>query len=162
MMPTRGHRNNSRTPYFVALFFIVALGCVALVYGITNWVAEQRAKKMPNPVPVTEESLKAGLKIYNEHCVQCHGDKGDGKGQKAAQLSVEPGNFTDAKKMSGVTDGELYWQITKGRNPMPGYEDKLTFTQRWQAVDYIREFAHPRPSPAASVPQQPAQNTPRQ
>ena len=72
--------------------------------------------------------------------MQCHGDKGDGKGQKSAQLSVEPGNFTDSKKMHGLTDGELYWQITKGRNPMPGYEDKLTPLERWQAVNYIRAF----------------------
>lgn len=155
-MPTRGLDRKSRTPYFVGLFAVIVLGCAALVYGIANWAAEQHAKKMPNPVPATQENLKAGLQIYNDHCVQCHGDKGDGKGQKAAQLSVAPGDFTDAKKMHGVTDGELYWQITKGRNPMPGYQDKLTPTQRWQAVDYIRAFAPPQQPPAAAAPLEPA------
>lgn len=155
-MPARGSDKKSRTPYFIALFAIIVVGSVALVYGIENWAAEQRAKKMPNPVPATEENLKAGLKIYNEHCVQCHGDKGDGKGQKSAQLSVAPGDFTDAKKMRAVTDGERFWQITKGRNPMPGYEDKLNPTQRWQAIDYLRQFAQPQQGGPAATPQQPA------
>ena len=47
------------------------------------------------------------------------------KAKKPQELSVEPGNFTDARKMSALTDGQLYWQITKGRNPMPAFEDKL-------------------------------------
>lgn len=153
MTSTRGSGKKPRAPYLAALLLVIVGGCFALVYGINYWAEEQRAIKMPNPVPPTEENLKAGLKIYNDHCVQCHGDKGDGKGQKSAQLSVEPGNFTDTRKMFSVTDGELYWQISKGRNPMPGYEDKLTPMQRWQAVDYIRAFAPQQP--AAALPQQP-------
>ena len=89
------------------------------------------------------------MSVYRSHCVQCHGDNGDGKGQKADQLSVEPGNFTDARKMRDLTDGQLYWQITKGRDPMPGFQDKLTPTERWQAVDYIRGFEEDR---AATAP----------
>jgi len=133
----------SRALYFVALFLILVLGSVALVYGVSNWAAAERAKKLPNPAPPTEANLKAGKAVYTNHCVQCHGDHGDGNGQKAQELSVEPGNFTDARKMSDLTDGQLYWQITKGRNPMPAFEDKLRELERWQAVDYIRGFAHP-------------------
>ncbi len=156
-MPLKGAPQKSRALYFVALFLILVLGSVALVYGVSNWAAEQRAKKMPNPVPVTEANLKAGLAVYTNHCVQCHGDRGDGKGQKSQQLSVEPGNFTDSRKMSELTDGQLFWQITKGRNPMPGFEDKLPELQRWQAVDYIRGFASP---PTTPVP--PESNTSNQ
>jgi mono/diheme cytochrome c family protein len=97
------------------------------------------------------------MSIYANHCAQCHGERGDGKGRKSAQLSVEPGNFTDPRKMHDLTDGQLYWQITKGRNPMPGFEDKLTATERWQAVNYIRGFLQPS---NAADPKQPA--APRQ
>ncbi len=159
--PEKRPEKKSRAPYLVALFAIIVAGSIALAYGITNWAAEQRAKKLPNPVPPTQENIEAGKKIYTDHCVQCHGDKGDGKGQKSAELSVEPGNFTDARKMQALTDGELWWQTTKGRNPMPGFADKLNDTQRWQSVDYIRTFAGP---PNATVPQRnaPAQNPPPQ
>ena len=75
-----------------------------------------------------------------DHCARCHGISGDGKSDKADELSVAPADFTDAHKWAGVTDGELYWQVTKGKDPMPGYEDRLSETQRWQVVDYIREF----------------------
>jgi hypothetical protein len=44
------------------------------------------------------------------------------------------------------TDGELYWQITRGRLPMPAFEDKLSDLERWQLVDYIRTFADISPA----------------
>ncbi len=157
-MPTRGTPPKKRTFHIVALSAILLMAAIALSFGINNWLAERRAKRMPNPVPSTEENLKAGAQIYSDHCVQCHGVKGDGKGQKAAQLSVEPGNLTDSKTMHQSTDGELFWRITVGRNPMPAYEDKLTPTQRWQAVDYIRRFA--KPSDAAAVEQPAASGHP--
>src|SRR5581483_1936533 len=111
-MQPRGNPPKKRTSHLIALSAIVLLAAIALSFGINNWLAEQRAKKMPNPIPATEENLKAGAKIYSDHCVQCHGLKGDGKGQKAPQLSVEPGNFTDSRKMQEFTDGELFWRIT--------------------------------------------------
>jgi mono/diheme cytochrome c family protein len=153
MMHTTGPRGKSKTLYFVALFVILVIGSVALVYGVGNWAAEERAKKLPNPVPATDENFGAGMSVYLNHCVQCHGDNGDGKGQKADQLSVAPGNFTDARKMHDLTDGQIYWQITRGRNPMPGFEDKLTPTERWLAVNYIRSFTAPSP---AKTPPKPA------
>ena len=152
-MPSAKPPQKSRALYFVALFLILVAGSVALIYGVSNWAAAERAKKLPNPAPPTEANLKAGKAVYTNHCVQCHGDRGDGNGEKSAELSVEPGNFTDVRKMSTLTDGQLYWQITKGRNPMPAFEDKLSELQRWQAVDYIRCFAHP---PAAAPSGQPA------
>jgi mono/diheme cytochrome c family protein len=140
MTQTQESPKKSRTLYFLALFAVVVFGSVALVYGVSNWAAEAKAKRLPNPVSPTKANVAMGKSIYMNHCVQCHGDRGEGKGQKSAELSVEPGNFTDARKMGDLTDGELYWQISKGRSPMPGFEDKLTSTERWQAVDYIRTF----------------------
>jgi mono/diheme cytochrome c family protein len=157
-MPSAKAPQKSKLPYFVTLFLILVLGSVALVYGVSNWAAAERAKKLPNPAPLTEANLKAGKAVYTNHCVQCHGDRGDGNGQKAQELSVEPGNFTDARKMSALTDGQLYWQITKGRNPMPAFEDKLPEFDRWLAVDYIRGFT--RPASAVSPGQPPVSRQP--
>jgi mono/diheme cytochrome c family protein len=92
-------------------------------------------------VPPTAEAIAVAKQDYVEHCRSCHGEKGDGKGEKAPELSVAPGDFTDARAMSSRTDGQLFWQITRGRLPMPAFEDKLTDQQRWQLVDYIRTFA---------------------
>lgn len=121
------------------LFFAAAIALT--IYAVIQWNAQAKARNLKNPVPATAEAIAAGGQIYQQHCQSCHGAHGDGKGEKAAELSTAPGNFTDAKKMSGLKDGELFWEITEGRRPMPAFADKLTEQERWEAVDYIRTFA---------------------
>ena len=140
-MPASPPKTNSRKPYLIALLLIAALGIGVVVYSFGDWTASAKAKKLRNPVAPTPTTIDAGMQVYMQHCARCHGIRGDGKGDKTDQLSVAPADFGDAHKMSSVTDGELYWQITKGKDPMPSYEDSLNETQRWQTVDYIRQFA---------------------
>jgi len=111
-----------------------------------------RAKKLKNPIAPVPAALADGKQIYQQHCENCHGENGDGKGQKAPELSTAPTDFTDAQKMNGLTDGELFWQTTKGRQPMPAFEDKLNPDQRWEVVDFIRTFARKPASDSSSVP----------
>jgi mono/diheme cytochrome c family protein len=136
----------------LALFFGAAIA--VMTYAVVQWDAQARAKNLRNPVPATPAALAAGNQIYQQHCQSCHGSNGDGKGEKAPELSTAPGDFTDAAKMSGLKDGELYWEITKGRHPMPAFEKKLTEQERWEAVDYIRTFAAKSSAshPAAAAP----------
>jgi mono/diheme cytochrome c family protein len=140
-MQSPPRKAKSGTPYLIALLLIAALGAGVIVYSFSDWTAAAKARKLQNPVATTPESLAAGRAVYMDHCARCHGVSGDGKTDKAEELSVAPADLTDAHKWNGVTDGELYWQVTKGKDPMPGYEDSLSETQRWQVVDYIREFA---------------------
>lgn len=123
------------------MFAALGLALVLLVFGIRNWSAMAKARKLKNPVPPTPETVAAGMQVYTNQCRSCHGKYGDGKGEKAAELSVAPGDFTNASKMSRLTDGELYWQTTYGRRPMPAFADKLNEQQRWEVVDYLRTFA---------------------
>jgi len=43
--------------------------------------------------------------------------------------------------MNGATDGELFYQISEGRKPMPSFKKRLSEEQRWQLVLLIRSFA---------------------
>jgi mono/diheme cytochrome c family protein len=124
----------------VALFSVLGISLL-LVYLARNWSVMAKARKLQNPVPATPEALVAGKESYREHCQSCHGENGDGKGDKATELSVAPGDFTDGREMHHYADGELYWQITYGRRPMPAFASKLSEEKRWQLVDYIRTFA---------------------
>jgi hypothetical protein len=56
---------------------------------------------------------------------------------------VAPADFRNARAMAAITDGELYWQITKGARPMPSFES-LSEQERWELVDYVRTFAPSR------------------
>ena len=135
-------KSNARLLLGMLAFVVIALALgVTVMNTVRNWSENAAVRKLKNPVPATPEAVAAGKADYAEHCRNCHGEKGDGKGEKAAELSVAPGDFTDARKLNGRTDGELYWQITRGRLPMPAFDDKLTDQQRWQLVDYIRTFA---------------------
>lgn len=134
------------------LFLVVGAGGAALLYYESDWRVPAQIKQLQNPIPANNDAIGAGMMTYMEHCQSCHGENGNGKGEKAEQLSVAPANFTDAHVMSAVTDGELFWKITHGRRPMPSFKDKLTDEERWQLVDYIRTFA---PKPNAGAPVQP-------
>lgn len=125
----------------VALFVVLIVGVAALLYAVTGWTTRAAARKLKNPVPPSAEVIAAGMQNYGRHCQKCHGENGDGKGPKAAELSVAPGDFTDVGKMRDLTDGELFWEITKGRRPMPAFADKLSDQERWEVVDFIRTFA---------------------
>jgi len=47
--------------------------------------------------------------------------------------------------MDKMTDGDLFQMITKGDNPMSAFEHKLSETERWHAVKFIRTFAKNAP-----------------
>ena len=135
----------------LALLVILVAGTAGGIYWAMNWSESARARKLVNPVPPTPDNIAAGMQIYRNHCEKCHGANGDGKGAKAAELLVAPRDFSDAHEMRAWADGELFWSITKGHRPMPGFADKLTEVERWQAVDYIRTFAG-NPAPSAARP----------
>jgi mono/diheme cytochrome c family protein len=139
----------NRTAIIVVLFLILAAGGAAVLYSLTQWNVPAVAKKMRNPVPATESAIDEGMFVYSKNCKSCHGENGDGKGDRASELSVMPSDFTNAAEISRLSDGELFWKITHGHRPMPAFEDKLNDTERWQVADYIRTFANPPTTPPA-------------
>jgi len=91
-------------------------------------------------VPMTGESLSATAPIYEQNCSRCHGVSGAANGSEAKALSKGPANFTDTKLLRAATDGELFWKITSGRDPMPSYA-QLPDRERWELVNYVRDLA---------------------
>jgi mono/diheme cytochrome c family protein len=148
-------KSDSRRLIVIALILIVSAIGAALFFAAGNWMAIAKAKKLKNPVAPSAAALAEGKQIYRQHCENCHGESGDGRGEKAPELSTAPTDFTDSQKMDSVTDGEFYWQITKGRQPMPAFEDKLNDEQRWDSVDYIRTFERKPAAGSSATPASP-------
>jgi mono/diheme cytochrome c family protein len=103
------------------------------------WPAPASAEKMKNPVKADDSSIKEGKDLYNQHCKSCHGAKGKGDGSKAEKIDISCGDFSSAETKK-ATDGELYWKTTEGRKPMPSYKEKLSDSERWKVINYIRTF----------------------
>lgn len=56
----------------------------------------------------TDEQKAFGKKLYEKHCAQCHGEKGDGQGPGALFYQPQPRDFTKGKyKIRTTPNGEL-------------------------------------------------------
>ena len=73
-----------------AIFVIIISGFNLLQQK--DWPVPDNYKKMKNPVASDAASIAEGKTLYATHCKSCHGAKGLGDGNKAAQLKTEPGD----------------------------------------------------------------------
>jgi mono/diheme cytochrome c family protein len=105
-----------------------------------KWTAPAAEARKKNPVAVSESSIAAGQKIYVKRCVACHGKTGNGDGPDAADLGIHPAKLSDPL-IREETDGELFWKITVGKKPMPNYGSRLSPTDRWNVINYLRSLA---------------------
>ncbi len=103
------------------------------------WPAPANAIAMKNPVKSDPVSLKDGKELYIKNCKSCHGDAGKGDGTKAKNLDISCGDFS-LPAFAKVSDGELFWKITEGRKPMPTFNKKLSDSERWAVINYMRTF----------------------
>ena len=110
-------------------------------HGMGDWKVPEKSKKIKNPVNADGKSISRGKELYKVNCLLCHGEKGNGKGPISADLKVKPGNFTDKQMMQMMTDGEIFYKISKGEDLMPAWEGKLKENERWDLVNYIKTFA---------------------
>ena len=112
----------------------------------------------------------AGKELYFRYCWGCHGFRGDGNGENAPYLNIQPRNFVAAtfkcrSTPSGTlpTDEDLFNAIERGLNNsnMPAWY-ALTHQQRADLVAFIKTFS-PRwntekPGAPIQVPDEPALN----
>ena len=105
-----------------------------------RWKAPAAEGRRKNPVAMSASSLAKGQKIYAKRCLACHGRTGRGDGPDAADLGIHPAKLSD-RPIQGETDGELFWKISVGKKPMPGYGSRLSSTDRWNVINYLRSLA---------------------
>ncbi|MFI5056677.1 MAG: c-type cytochrome [Candidatus Acidiferrales bacterium] len=146
-MRTPPQRNLAlRKMLFAFVLVLIVLSLVLAVLQSREWVIPEEARKLKNPVAPSAAAIASTRLIYLDKCAQCHGDAGKGDGPEGKMYDPAPGNLTDEKHMSTRTDGELFYQISQGRKPMPGFKKRLTEEQRWQLVLFVRSFAEPSPA----------------
>ena len=126
----------------VFMVFSLFLGLIvfASVAQKGPWVAPKEAATVKNPTAGNAASVAAAKTLYTANCGPCHGDKGRGDGPAAQGLNPKPADHTSAAVQS-QTDGTIFWKLSEGRTPMPGYKKIFTDEQRWGLVNYIRTLA---------------------
>lgn len=107
--------------------------------------------EVQNPLEYNETNLAAGKAVYTIQCAVCHGEKGAGDGSIVIEkddkgneigdgpYTAIPPAYTD--RLPGLTDGNIFYSVTYGKNMMGGYAHALNVEERWQVVMYIKELA---------------------
>jgi mono/diheme cytochrome c family protein len=103
------------------------------------WAAPDNAVKMKNPAKGAD-ALKEGKDLFMQHCKSCHGAKGKGDGPKADKIDISCNDFSKAD-FAKVSDGELYWKTTEGRKPMPSFKEKLSDSERWSVILFVKSLS---------------------
>jgi mono/diheme cytochrome c family protein len=123
--------------------------CVAMVMGqgflqdATKPVEEKPAAdatKLVNPTKATAVSIAAGKKTYGTDCAMCHGKTGAGDGDLAADMKLTLKDYRDPEALKGMTDGEIFLVIEKGKGQMSGEEGRMKAAQIWDVVNYVRSL----------------------
>lgn len=83
-----------------------------------------------NPIAKTETSIVQGGKLYEAHCMVCHGKTGKG--------ALGP-DLTLLIRIHGNTDDEMFHVITDGvaGTAMKGFGKELSDEMRWPLANYI-------------------------
>jgi mono/diheme cytochrome c family protein len=100
----------------------------------------EKARVRRNPLETDPDAVAAGRKLFERHCVECHGNMAEG-GKKAPSLRAE--------EVRQATDGTVLWVLTNGvvRRGMPVWS-KIPEPERWQIVTFIKSL---EPSPGGAV-----------
>jgi mono/diheme cytochrome c family protein len=140
--------------------FLLMLGAVLLAGLGASW-ARQNAQensdkpketasdyKIPaedaarvNPVKSSAEGLAEARKVFGYDCDMCHGAKGDGKGDVVESMKLTMHDWRDPATLANVTDGEVFYIITKGKGKMMGEGDRVPEKLRWNLVNLVRAMA---------------------
>jgi thiosulfate dehydrogenase len=152
--------------YAAISFGLVPANSDAKPSGLERWAARtslnatihREMSNAPNPLPLTDVNLNAGLKLYASNCMACHGAS-DGKASNIAHGLYQPAPQLGEHGVEHDPDGEIYWKVQHGIRftGMPSFSKTLTDTQLWQLVMFLKQMDKLPPAVAAAWKKEPTQ-----
>jgi len=111
-----------------------------------------------SPIPVNEENLVAGARVYREQCAVCHGLHGRQASIGSRMYPMAPPlwegqRVEDVVGVSSDPVGQTYWKIANGLrlSGMPAYQGVLTDTEIWQVSLLLANANKPLPPAALTL-----------
>ena len=94
-----------------------------------------------NPVKSSAEGLAEARKVFGYDCDMCHGAKGDGKGEVVESMKLTMRDWRDPVTLAKLSDGEIFFIITKGKGKMMAEGERVPEKLRWNLVNLVRALA---------------------
>jgi mono/diheme cytochrome c family protein len=94
-----------------------------------------------NPVKSSAEGLAEARKVFGYDCEMCHGAKGDGKGEVVESMKLTMHDWREPATLANITDGEIFYIITKGKGKMMAEGERVPEKLRWNLVNLVRSLA---------------------
>jgi mono/diheme cytochrome c family protein len=113
--------------------------------------SERQMGEVKSPLPINNTNLAAGLKIYQQNCIMCHG-AADGRASNIAAGFYVPSPQFATDGAEDDPEGATYWKIHHGIrfSAMPAFQHSLKDTQIWQVAMFLKHMdALPKPVSAA-------------
>ncbi len=121
---------------------VTAVLLISLLLGIMARITGAQEPVLPIAPPDAE----AGLALYNERCVVCHGPLGAGDGEQALAAGLEPRNFTDPAFQRTADPQRMFDIITNGSmaSGMPPFgpasSNPINEGDRWNLIAAVYSF----------------------
>ena len=98
---------------------------------------DHRAPELRNPVSASDENLAAGMRMYQKHCSNCHGDPAHQQASLAEALYPRPPQFMhDAPDMP---ENQNFYILLHGirYSAMPAWKQTYNEQQIWQITTFL-------------------------
>ena len=121
--------------HFIYVFLLVFLAAMGAVF----------------PAVAKPGDADRGAEVYQNRCMGCHGEEGEGDGPAAERLNPSPRDFSSGQYKIKSTafddvvpnDDDLLRMVRDGMpgTAMPGWSDILSEQDMWDVIAYIKTFA---------------------
>jgi ribosomal protein L24E len=109
--------------------------------GADEYKVPAEAAARVNPIKSSAEGLAEARKVYGYDCEMCHGGKGDGKGDVVESMKLTMHDWHDPATLANISDGEIFYIITKGKGKMMAEGERVPEKLRWNLVNLVRAMA---------------------
>jgi mono/diheme cytochrome c family protein len=93
--------------------------------------------ELKNPFAPATASPSQGKALFTINCAMCHGQTPAEPGPVGMKLSPPPPGL-DHDLVRERSDAHIFKAITVGFGRMPPFKDKLSASERWELVNFLR------------------------
>jgi len=128
------------------LMIVVVLVMVVRISGMDSRDVEESGNDIGEPFRISGDA-ENGRIIYEQLCLSCHGETGDGLGPAGRKFSARLPDFTNSDHMFSLSDRSLFTIVRNGGRKvgkseiMHAWESLLTTEHIHDVLAYIKTFA---------------------